>query len=174
VAADCALIEGGAGLFDSRGGPDPWPGSAAGRDFPGSTADVAHIVGAPVLLVLDVSATGETAAAIALGLRQLDADLDIAGVILDRVPSPERRTLVEDAVWHRAKLPVLGAVPGVAVPARLGEAPARPSRPAPLVGEHSAELLRELGLAQAEIERLFTTGAVKGPAGRGTQTQSVS
>ncbi len=70
--------------------------------------------------------------------------------------------------------PVLGAVPGVAVPARLGEAPARPSRPAPLVGEHSAELLRELGLAQAEIERLFTTGAVKGPAGRGTQTQSVS
>lgn len=113
MAADCALIEGGAGLFDSRGGPDPWPGSGAGRDFPGSTADVAHIVGAPVLLVLDVSATGETAAAIALGLRQLDADLDIAGVILDRVPSPERRTLVEDAVWHRAKLPVLGAVPWI-------------------------------------------------------------
>lgn len=113
TGADCALIEGGAGLFDSRGGQQPWRGGAAGRDFPGSTADVAHIVGTPVLLVLDVSATSETAAAIALGLRQLDPQLDIAGVILDRVPNPDRRTLVEDAVWHRAKLPVLGAIPWI-------------------------------------------------------------
>ena len=111
VGADAVIIEGGAGLFDSRGGPDPWEGMAAGREFPGSTADLAHILSAPVVLVLDVAAMSETAAAIALGLRQLDPQLQIAGVILDNVPNPERRRVVEDAIWQRAKLPVFGAVP---------------------------------------------------------------
>jgi cobyrinic acid a,c-diamide synthase len=113
MGADCVVIEGVGGLFDSRGGPDPWHGTAAGRDFPGSTADVAHLVGAPVVLVLDVATMSETAAAIALGVRKLDPRLDIAGVILDRVVSPERRRVVEDAVWERAKLPVLGALPNL-------------------------------------------------------------
>jgi cobyrinic acid a,c-diamide synthase len=111
VDADLALIEGTGGLFDSLGGPDPWEGTAAGRDFPGSTADIAHIVAAPLVLVLDVATMSETAAAIALGVRRLDPVLGIAGVILDRVPSAERRRLVEDAIWQRAKLPVLGALP---------------------------------------------------------------
>lgn len=114
AGADLAIIEGVGGLYDSRGGPDPWEGIAAGRDFPGSTADVAHILGAPVILVLDVGTMSETAAAIALGLRLLDPHLDIAGVILDNVPNPERRGLVEDAIWRRAKLPVLGALPRMA------------------------------------------------------------
>jgi cobyrinic acid a,c-diamide synthase len=123
LETDGALIEGGGGLFDSRGGPDPWGGIAAGRDFPGSTADVAHIVGAPVIIVLDVATMAETAAAIALGLRRLDPHLDIAGVILDRVASPERRRVVEDAIWERAQLPVLGALrsmPDAAIPELRG------------------------------------------------------
>lgn len=113
AGTDLALIEGTGGLFDSRGGPDPWGGIAAGRDFPGSTADIAHITATPVVLVLDVATMSETAAAFALGVRRLDPTLDIAGVILDRVPSAERRRVVEDAVWERAKLPVLGALPGL-------------------------------------------------------------
>jgi cobyrinic acid a,c-diamide synthase len=104
--ADVAVVEGVMGLFDSHGAGD---GSA--HPYPGSTAEVAELIGAPVVLVLDVAGMGETAAAIALGLRQLAGNLDIAGVILDNVPGGDRRQVVEDAIWERAKLPVLGALP---------------------------------------------------------------
>jgi len=112
--ADCVVVEGVLGLFDSHGRR-----SDRGHPFPGSTAEVAELIGAPIILVLDVSAMGETAAAIALGLRQFGRDLDLAGVILNNVPSGERRRIVEDAIWERAKLPVLGALPhmpGVHIP----------------------------------------------------------
>ena len=105
--ADVAIVEGVMGLLDSHGAGD----TNSSHDFPGSTAEVAELIGAPVVLVLDVSAMGETAAAIALGLRQLASGLDIAGVILDNVPGGERRQVVEDAIWSKAKLPVLGALP---------------------------------------------------------------
>ena len=102
--ADCAVVEGVMGLFDSHG-------AGSGHAFPGSTAEVAELIGAPVVLVLDIAGMGETAAALALGLRELGGDLDIAGVILDNVPGGDRRQIVEDAIWQRAKLPVLGALP---------------------------------------------------------------
>jgi cobyrinic acid a,c-diamide synthase len=53
----------------------------------------------------------ETAAAVALGVRQLDPKLGLIGVILNEVPSDYHRRLVEDAIWSLAKLPVLGALP---------------------------------------------------------------
>jgi cobyrinic acid a,c-diamide synthase len=109
--ADVAVIEGVMGLFDSHGGRDALDGANLSRAFPGSTAEVAHLVGAPVILVLDIAAMGETAAGVALGLRHLDPDLDLAGIILDNVPSGQRRRLVEDAIWEQARLPVLGALP---------------------------------------------------------------
>ncbi|MHB8718568.1 MAG: cobyrinate a,c-diamide synthase [Candidatus Dormibacteria bacterium] len=112
--ADAAIIEGTVGIFDGHGGPD---GGAS--SFPGSTAELAHLCGAPVVLVIDASTTAETAAALALGVRRLDPDLDIIGVILNNVPNDHRRQTVEDATWRWAKLPVLGALPrlpGVQIP----------------------------------------------------------
>ena len=106
--ADCAVIEGTMGIFDGHGAP------AATDDpvrFPGSTAELARLTGAPVVLVIDVSASAETAAAIALGVLRLDPGLDVIGVVLNNVPSDYRRRVVEDAIWRWATLPVLGALP---------------------------------------------------------------
>jgi cobyrinic acid a,c-diamide synthase len=108
--ADCAVVEGTGGIFDGHGGladsTDPEP-----ERFPGSTAELARLIGSPVVLVVDVDRSAETAAAVALGVRRLDPTIDIIGVILNNVPSDYRRRVVEDAVWSWATLPVLGALP---------------------------------------------------------------
>lgn len=109
--ADCAVIEGVMGIFDGHGlSPDDARATGA-YPFPGSTAEAARLASSPVVLVLDVTSMAETAAAVALGVRQLDPKLRLIGVILNQVPSDFHRRLVEDAIWSLAKLPVLGALP---------------------------------------------------------------
>jgi formyl-CoA transferase len=56
--------------------------------------------------------------------------------------------------------PLAGTVPLVASPIRFREAPLKHERPPPLLGEHSAEILRELGIGDAEIEKLRANGVV--------------
>ena len=107
--ADCAVVEGTMGIFDGHG-RGTGEGTVAGS-FPGSTAELARLIGAPAVLVVDVSSSAETAAAVALGVRRLDPALDLIGVVLNNVPSAYRRRVVEDAVWESAGLPVLGALP---------------------------------------------------------------
>ncbi|MEV1147945.1 cobyrinate a,c-diamide synthase, partial [Micromonospora sp. NPDC049799] len=91
-----------------------------------STAHVARLIGAPVLLVLDTTAQGRSAAALVLGLRAFDPEVRIGGVILNRVGSPRHETLLRDAL-HEIGVPVLGAVTRtaeVAAPSRhLGLVP---------------------------------------------------
>ena len=99
LGADLALVEGMLGLFDGRGGSTE-----------GSTADVARIIKAPVVLVIDVGDTGESAAAVALGFKSYAESPKIAGVLLNNVRSDAHRRSVEDAIWEHAKLPVLGAL----------------------------------------------------------------
>jgi cobyrinic acid a,c-diamide synthase len=111
TTADCAVIEGVMGIFDGHGLSPEEPRGRGGYRFPGSTAEAAQIARCPVLLVLDVTTMAETAAAVALGVRQLDSKLRLIGVILNEVPSDYHRRLVEDAIWSLAKLPVLGALP---------------------------------------------------------------
>ncbi len=112
AGADCIVVEGAMGLYDGHGmTPDGDP--AAAGSFPGSTADVARMIGAPVILVLDAGGMGETAAAVALGIKQLDLAGSVIGVILNNVPSDVRRRGIEDAVWNFARLPVLGALPRI-------------------------------------------------------------
>jgi cobyrinic acid a,c-diamide synthase len=108
--ADVAIVEGTAGIFDGHGGPQGGDSAAPGN-FPGSTAELARLIGAPVVLVIDVGDSAETSAALALGVRQLDPGVDLIGVILNNVPSDQRRRAAEDAIWSWAKLPVLGALP---------------------------------------------------------------
>jgi cobyrinic acid a,c-diamide synthase len=109
VDADCAVIEGASGIYDGHGqGPDDGAGA---YPFPGSTAELARLGRCPVILVLDAIAMGETAAAIALGVKQLDPRLRLLGVLLNNVASDYHRRLIEDAIWGHATLPVLGALP---------------------------------------------------------------
>ncbi len=103
LGADFAIIEGVMGLFDGRGG-----GSE------GSTAEVAHAIRAPVILVIDVGRMSESAAAVALGFKNYSPGFKLAGVLLNNVGSDGHRRTVEDAIWNVAKLPVLGALPAMA------------------------------------------------------------
>ena len=91
-----------------RDGPVRRGAGAARRT--GATAEIAARFGLPVLLVLDVSGQSQTAAAVVRGLASHDADVRIAGVVLNRVGSERHRALVADA--HAAMAcRVLGAVP---------------------------------------------------------------
>ncbi|HEX4743399.1 MAG TPA: CoA transferase [Candidatus Limnocylindria bacterium] len=56
--------------------------------------------------------------------------------------------------------PRLGTVRGLGSPLRLGRTPVRLERAGPLLGEHSREVLAELGYAAEEIERLVRDGCV--------------
>ena len=110
LGSDLALIEGMLGLFDGRG-----------ASAEGSTADAARIIKAPVVLVIDVGETAESAAAVALGFKSYAESPKIAGVLLNRVRSDSHRRTVEDAIWEIAKLPVLGAlraIPDLDLPQR--------------------------------------------------------
>jgi cobyrinic acid a,c-diamide synthase len=117
--ADLAVIEGVMGLFDGQ----------LGRDGFGSTAHVARLVQAPVLLVVDAAGSSRTAAAAALGLREFAAarDVRIGGVVVNRVASP-RHAAELASVFAAAGMPVLGTVPRdarISAPSRhLGLVPA--------------------------------------------------
>jgi cobyrinic acid a,c-diamide synthase len=120
VDSDIAVAEGVMGLFDGA--------AARGQSGSGTTADLASLLGWPVMLVLDVTGQTETAAAVALGCARYRDDIDIAGVILNRVASVRHLALIAPA-FERIKLPVFGAIlrdEGIALPERhLGLVQAR-------------------------------------------------
>lgn len=106
--ADLLLIEGVMGLFD---------GAADGR---GSTADLAALLGLPVVLVLDARKLAHTAGAIVHGLATWRSDVRMAGVILNGVGSPSHETMLRESL-RPTGLPVLGAtrrVPDLVQPER--------------------------------------------------------
>lgn len=100
---DLVLVEGNRGLFD-------------GVDAHGShsTAALARRLGAPVLLVVDVTKSTRTVAALVLGCRQLEPGLEIAGVILNRVGTARQEAVIREAVEQYAGVPVLGAIRRIA------------------------------------------------------------
>jgi len=99
-AVDLMIAEGAMGLYDGAAIP--------GRS--GASADVAKLLGWPVLLVLDAEAAAQTLAATALGLAQFPGAPIVAGVIVNRVAS-ERHGRMIAAGFERIGLPLLGLVP---------------------------------------------------------------
>jgi cobyrinic acid a,c-diamide synthase len=100
--ADLVLVEGSMGLFDGVAMP--------GVSGTGATADIAAMMGWPVLLVIDPSGQAQTAAAVAAGLRDFRAGVRFAGVVLNRVASPRHEDLVRRALTD-AGIEVFGALP---------------------------------------------------------------
>ncbi len=111
AAADLLLIEGNRGLYD---------GVDAGGSH--STAELAKKLGSPVVLVVNVTKQTRTAAAVVLGCREMDPDLDLAGVILNRVGTARQERVLREAIETATGIPVVGAIP------RLGAADFLPSR----------------------------------------------
>ncbi|MFF3223140.1 cobyrinate a,c-diamide synthase [Nocardia suismassiliense] len=119
---DLAVVEGVMGLFDGR-----IDANHAGPVAEGSTAQVAGLLGAPVVLVVDARGHSQSLAALLHGFATFDSSIRLGGVILNRVGS-ERHDQVLRAACDRVGLPVLGSLPRMTeleVPSRhLGLIPA--------------------------------------------------
>ncbi|MFW3169274.1 cobyrinate a,c-diamide synthase [Geodermatophilus sp. CPCC 206100] len=133
--ADVAVVEGVMGLFDGASHPSLPPGA-------GSTAHVARLLRAPVVLVVDAWTQAQSVAALVHGFATFDPSVRLGGVVLNRVAGDRHEELLRTALGA-AGVPVLGAIPRLdrlAAPSRhLGLVPA---------AERSAEALatvRELG-----------------------------
>jgi cobyrinic acid a,c-diamide synthase len=111
-----SIIEGVMGMFDGR---------ATGSE--GSTAEVAAIIQAPALLVVDVGGMSRSAAALVQGYAHFDPTVHVAGVVLNRVGGPRHYQLVKTAIEEQAGVPVWGYLPwdeGLVLPERhLGLVP---------------------------------------------------
>ncbi|MGW3246690.1 cobyrinate a,c-diamide synthase [Streptomyces sp. NPDC001070] len=97
--ADLAVVEGVMGLFDG----------ASGMGELASTAHVAKLLRAPVVLVVDASSQSRSVAALVHGFASWDPEVRVAGVILNKVGSDRHEELLRDAL-DGAGVPVLGAL----------------------------------------------------------------
>jgi len=96
------LIEGNRGLFD-------------GLDAHGthSTAQLAKLLDAPVLLVVNATKVTHTVAALVLGCQKLDPYLRIGGVILNHVSGCRHESVLRESIESACGVPVLGVLPNV-------------------------------------------------------------
>jgi cobyrinic acid a,c-diamide synthase len=101
-----SVIEGVMGLFD--GGQ-------------GSAATLARLLNLPVLLVVDVRSAAESVAAMVKGFETLDSNIQIAGVIFNRIGSEQHVQMISDAVRKHCRATIIGALPKdkmIALPSR--------------------------------------------------------
>lgn len=98
--ADVAVIEGVMGLFDGM----------SGRNNFASTAHVARMLDAPVILVMDAGKGARSIAAIALGFLQFDRNVTIAGIVLNNIASDRHAGYITEALKDRVRAPVVGIV----------------------------------------------------------------
>ncbi len=91
-----SVIEGVMGLFD--GGK-------------GSAASLASLLGLPVILVVDVRSAAESVAAVIKGFETLDPEVQVVGVILNRVGSDRHLQMIAGAVQQHCRAEIIGALP---------------------------------------------------------------
>jgi cobyrinic acid a,c-diamide synthase len=146
TGADLALIEGVMGCFDGRGATSD----------EGSTAEVAKWLGAPVVLIVDAKAMARSAGAIVLGFERFDPDLELAGVVFNRVASETHWKWLREAVSGNCRAVPLGFLPrrdSLTLPERhLGlVTAAEHGLPPALLDELSASIE-----ATVDVDRLFS------------------
>lgn len=142
--ADIAVVEGVMGLFDGRIG---------GAGF-GSTAHVARLLGAPVVLVVDTRGHSASLAALLHGFRTFRPDVRLEGVILNQVGSDRHEAVLRDACAE-VGLPVFGSVrrnAAVDVPSRhLGLITATEHGPA---ASRAIDAMAELVAASVDLDAI--------------------
>jgi len=106
--ADISVIEGNRGLYD-------------GLDSSGthSSASLAKLLGAPVILVVDATKTTRTVAAMVKGCQAFDENLNIAGVVLNRIAGERHRRVVTESIEKTCGIPVVGVFPKLGEEAEL-------------------------------------------------------
>lgn len=94
------IIEGAMGLYD-------------GSDLKGSssTAEIAKVTRSPVLLVVDATRMTRSIAAMVMGYQHFDPDVQIVGVILNKVARARHEKLARASIEEFCKIPVVGAIP---------------------------------------------------------------
>lgn len=98
--SDIAVIEGVMGLFDGMSGKNSFA----------STAHISRILKAPILLVVDSSKSARSVAAMVLGFVNFEANVNIAGIILNNVAGDRHAAYIVDALEDKVKIPVVGIV----------------------------------------------------------------
>jgi len=95
-----SIIEGAMGLYD-------------GLDMQGSssTAEIAKITRTPVLLVVDATRMTRSIAAMVMGYQHFDPEVQIVGVVLNKVARPRHEKMAREAIEEFCKIPVVGAIP---------------------------------------------------------------
>lgn len=99
---DISLIEGNRGLFD-------------GMDEHGScsTAELARVLNAPVILAIDCTKMTRTTAAIIAGCTSFEPGLNLAGVVLNRTAGERHRSVLRKSIETHTDVPVLGMLPKI-------------------------------------------------------------
>ena len=146
--SDLAVIEGNRGLYD-------------GIDLEGSTStsELAKLLNAPVVLAIDCTKSTRTVAAMVLGCIQFDPEVNISGVILNRVAGARHESIIRKTVEQYCALPVLGAIPkikGEAFPERhMGLVPT----PEHNWAEESIERAADMAENYLDLDRLSAIAA---------------
>jgi cobyrinic acid a,c-diamide synthase len=157
---DLVLIEGVMGLYDG------------GKNGISSSAAIARLLKAPVALVIDAKAMGESAAALALGYQMYDKEIDFAGVLVNRLGSQSHQSIVSEALKNRG-IPVLGCVrrdDSLKMPERhLGLTPVEENDARALVEKLGAEISRQI-----DVDALFTIAKKAAPFTAQPKVQAVS
>ena len=92
AGADIAVVEGAMGLYDGMEGTEI-----------SSAAQVAKLLSAPVLLVVDTRAMSRSACAVVKGFREFDPGVNIGGVIFNRVGGDRHRAMIESSLEGKAR-----------------------------------------------------------------------
>lgn len=98
--SDFVVVESNHGLFDDIG--------VSGKK---SNAELAKLLGLPILLVIDVSEMGRSVIPIILGCQQFDKDLNIVGIVLNRVQNKRHKEKLINAIKKYVNIPIVGVVP---------------------------------------------------------------
>jgi cobyrinic acid a,c-diamide synthase len=142
--SDIAVVEGNRGLYD-------------GIDLEGSTStsELAKLLKAPVVLIVDCTKSTRTVAAMVSGCLQFDPDVNICGVILNRVAGARHESILRRSIEAYCSLPVLGAIPkikGEAFPERhMGLVPT----PEHAWAEDSIEKAAEMAEQHLDLDKLL-------------------
>ena len=155
--SDAAIVEGVMGLYDGR----------SSLTEEGSTAQLAKLLGAPVVLVVDAAAVARSVAAEVLGYLRFDPEVNIAGVVLSGIAGPGHLEFCQPQIEATTGVPVVGWLP------RRKEL-SQPERHLGLIpAVENAEVREWLDRLVLQVEETMPPESILALAGRGPDGRSV-